>query len=354
MRFETVHPNAFGAADWARWDALRVGHPGLQSPYFAARWAEIVGRARRDARIVVVNGGESFFAAQRLSNFTAMPLGAPLADYQGVVGQAEISGVDLCRALKVGRIDFTHAPAGQAAFAAGRRGQAGSWIAELAGGAAAYRDALKARRAETVRQWDKKLRKLTKDHGEISFQPLSKDAAHFAAAMAWKNAQMLRTGQPPIWETPWVQSVLDECFAADDPLFGGGLFTLSCGERLIAAYFCLRGSGVLHAWVIAHDAAFDAYSPGVLLGRMMVEWAADNGIAEVDFGVGDYQFKRQLANAQRPLGWGFAARPSIAGLVRAAAYGARGLAERLPHQRIAALPGKAMRRLDVLRSLSPA
>lgn len=354
MRIETVHPSEFGTPEWARWESLRASEPALASPYYAARWAQIVGAARADARVCVIEDGgriEGFFAAQKLSAFTAMPLGAPLSDYQGIVGLGgDVTAGELCRALGVGRIDFTHVPATQTVFAGGMRGQTGAWIAELRGGAESYRADLKARRGETVRQWDKKLRKLEKD-GPLAFTAEAAPAADFAQLIAWKTAQCRRTGQPPIWETPWVRRVADAAFASDKHAFGGALFTLKRGDTLIAANFCLRGASVLHCWIIAHDPAFDAYSPGVLLARKVVEWAADNHFCEVDFGPGDYQYKRQLATTQRALGWGFAARRSVAGAVRGAAYRVRDVLERAPHARLAALPGKAMRRLDVLRGL---
>lgn len=351
MRVETIHPSEMGAPEWARWEALRSADAALASPYYSARWAQIASTARPDSRICVIDGGRGFFGAQKLSAFTAMPLGSPLCDYQGVVGVNNVSAAALCRALEVGRIDFTHAPATQRALMAGRQGESGSWIVELRGAAEDYRAGLRERRPDCVRQWDKKLRRLTKEHGAASFSAESKDAASFKTLLAWKDAQLRRTGQPPIWETPWVRQVVEQCFAADRHAFGGALFTLHCGDTLVAANFCLRGASVLHCWIIGHDPAFDAYSPGVLLARQIVEWAADNHFCEVDFGPGAYQFKRQLATSQRPLAWGYVARPSFAGAVRGAEYAVRRALERTPLEAVAALPGKAMRRLDVIRGL---
>ena len=44
-------------------------------------------------------------------------------------------------------------------------------------------------------------------------------------------------------------------------------------------------------------------------------------------------------------------RPSPSTLIRSAAYGVRAAAEALPLGRVSELPGKAMRRLDVIRGL---
>lgn len=347
MRIEVIHPKELDRSEVAQWRAL-----GAQSPYLTPEWAKIVGKARTDARVCVVNQGQAFFGVQRSSRFAAMGLGAPIADYQGLVGSADVDGRDLCAALKVGRIDLSHVPPGQTLFQAA--GADGSWIVDTRGGAEAYRAGLKARRAEFLRQTDKKLRKFEREHGLLTFSADSRDAVHFEVMLVLKNAQLKRTGQPEIWATPWVRQVLDATFAAQGPHFSGVLFTLCLGERLVAANYFLRAGAVMHDWIMVHDNALDAYSPGVELARRAIEWAADNGVAEVDFGPGPYQYKRQLSTGQRMLEWGSVSRLSLSGAVRQAEHGIRRIVERAPHPSLAALPGKAMRRLDLLRGLSAA
>jgi CelD/BcsL family acetyltransferase involved in cellulose biosynthesis len=74
-------------------------------------------------------------------------------------------------------------------------------------------------------------------------------------------------------------------------------------------------------------------------------------MAELDLGPGDYRFKMSLANVQRPVGHGFVGRLAPATLIRAAEYQVRRAVEALPLGNLSALPGKAMRRMDLLRSL---
>lgn len=350
MRLETIHPSELAAADVAKWR----GHqrPGTQSPYLTPDWAQIVGAARGDARVCVIGEGEGYFGAQRLSRFSAMGLGAPIADYQGVVGSEalQVDAAALCRALRVGRIDLTHTPSGQGLFTAA--GAEGSWIAETHGARELYEAALKTRRAEFVRQTEKKARKLERERGHVEFRAQSGERADFETLLCWKNAQLKRSGQPQIWATPWVRETLERCFAARETSFGGALFTLSSEGQLIAGAFCLRSAKVLHFWIVAHDNAYDGYSPGVQLARRIVGWAADHGIAEVDFGPGDYQYKRQLSTAQRSLEWGVVSSGSLSGTLRQSQHALRSQIERLPHKRLAELPGKAMRKLDLIRALA--
>lgn len=352
VRIETVHPKELGEAEIERWRQLQADAPGLASPYLTPDWAQLVGAVRADARVAVIDGGEGFFGAERLSRFAAMGLGAPISDYQGLVAREGlvVEPAALCSALKVGRIDLTHVPAGATPLAA--CGSEGSWIAETHGGRELYEAALRARRSEFVRQTDKKARKLERECGDIEFRACSAERADFETLLAWKNHQLDRSGQPRIWAQDWVREALEQCFERRGPSFGGVLFTLSLDGKLIAGAFCLRSARVLHFWIVAHDSAYDRYSPGVQLARRAIGWAGEHGFAEVDFGPGDYQYKRQLATTQRQLCYGVVAGASASGAVRRAVYAARAGIERLPHARLAALPGKAMRRLDLMRALA--
>lgn len=350
MRLETIHPKELGPAEIARWRGHQRARADLRSPYLTPEWARLIGALRHDARVCLLDDGAGFLPVQRLSRFAAMGLGAPIADYQGLVAEAplDLDPLALCRALDVGRIDLANAPAGALRSAAGTDA---SWIAEIGGGRDLYEAALRQRRSEFVRQSDKKARKLARECGPIEFCARSCERADFETLIAWKNEQLLRSGQPQTWAVPWVRSVLNACFEANASEFGGVLFTLHAQGRLAAAAFCLRSARVLHFWLIAHDRAHDSCSPGVQLARQSVHWAAEHGFAEVDFGVGDYQYKRQLSTAQRPLQRGVVAGSSFSGVMRRAQHAMRARMERMSHPQLSSLPGKAMRRLDLMRAL---
>jgi CelD/BcsL family acetyltransferase involved in cellulose biosynthesis len=351
VRLETIHPKELGPAEIARWRALQHARDELRSPYLTPEWAQTIGAVRADARVCVIDGGRGFLGVQRPSRFAAMGLGAPIADYQGLVAEAAlaIEPRAICRALAVGRIDLVNAAPGAMAHPAGADG---SWIAEVGGGRDLYEAALKQRRGEFVRQTDKKTRKFAREFGPIEFRARSGERADFETLIAWKNAQLQSSGQPQIWAKPWVRAALETCFEARAPEFAGVLFTLHASDKLAAAAFCLSSGRVLHLWLLGHDSAFDACSPGVQLARQAIHWAGENGYAEVDFGTGDYQYKRQLSTTQRMLERGVMAGASWSGAVRRAQYGFRARIEALPQPRLAALPGKAMRRLDLMRALA--
>jgi CelD/BcsL family acetyltransferase involved in cellulose biosynthesis len=351
VRLESIHPKELGPAELARWRAHQRADVALRSPYLTPEWAQLVGAVRDDARACVIEGGDGFLGVQRLSRFAAMGLGAPIADCQGLIARPNlrVEPGALCRALGVGRIDVANAPTGTLVNPAG---EDGSWIAEVSGGRDLYEAALKQRRGEFVRQADKKARKFAREFGPLEFRARSGHRGDFETLIGWKNAQLKRTGQPQIWARPWVRSTLDACFEARAQEFGGLLFTLHARDKLVAAAFCLRSESVLHFWLLGHDPVYDNYSPGVHLARQTIHWAAEHGFAEADFGAGDYQYKRQLSTTQRMLTRGVIAGASWSGAVRRAEHALRARFELLPQARLAALPGKAMRRLDLVRALA--
>jgi CelD/BcsL family acetyltransferase involved in cellulose biosynthesis len=351
VRLETIHPKELGPAEIVRWHEHQRASIALRSPYLTPEWVQIIGAVRDDARVCVIDGGAGFLGVQRLSRFAAMGLGAPIADYQGLIGNGDlrVEPRAICRALGVGRIDVANAPAGTLLNPVG---EDGSWIAEVSGGRDLYEAALKQRRAEFVRQTDKKARKFEREFGPLEFRMRSTEQGDFETLIAWKNAQLERSGQPQTWARPWVRRTINACFEANTPEFGGMLFTLHARDKLVAAAFCLRSERVLHLWLLGHDNGYDNYSPGVQLARRTIHWAAEHGFAEVDFGAGDYQYKRQLSTTQRMLERGVMAGGSWSAAVRRAEHVLRARIERLPQARLAALPGKAMRRLDLMRALA--
>ena len=351
MRLETIHPKELGPAEFARWRAHQRANVVLRSPYLTPEWAQLIGAVRDDARVCVIGGGDGFLGVQRLSRFAAMGLGAPIADYQGLIAQPglRVEPSAICRAVGVGRIDVANAPAGTLLSPAG---EDRSWIAHVSGGRDLYEAALKQRRGEFVRQADKKARKFARESGPLEFRARSAERGDFETLIAWKNAQLSQAGQPQIWARPWVRRTLDACFQARASEFGGLLFSLHARDKLAAAAFCLHSGSVLHLWLLGHDSAYDAHSPGVQLARRAIHWAAEHGFAEVDFGAGDYQYKRQLSTTQRPLERGVIAGASWSGAVRRAEHALRKGLENLPQPRLAALPGKAMRRVDLMRALT--
>ncbi len=357
MDIEVVKPDGLQPADAARWSELRQA-VGLDSPFFSPDWPRECARANgpdRRARIAVLRdqGRAVGFLPARLSRFAAQPVGAPMCDYQGAAVEAgyRFDPRAVVRAFGVHRLDFDTQIASQLEMTPYMRGRAASHVVCLREGYDAYAANRKAAGSNVLVDCARKRRKLTREMGEVRFTAASTSQADFDAMIAWKRQRYAESRQTDIFNAGWTGRLLQNLFA--DPLgeVSGQLFTLHAGSTLLATHYALTDGRALHAWFIAHDEEAARYSPGMILIADILQWAAARGISEFDLGTGGYRFKHSLANLQRETAFGYVGRPSPATAVRAVAYGVRDVAERLPLGRVSGWPGKAMRRLDIVRGL---
>jgi CelD/BcsL family acetyltransferase involved in cellulose biosynthesis len=360
MRIDLVDPLALSTEELSAWESFQAGDRALASPFLSPRWpqalAQVDGPDRRCGRVAVARDGHGTpvaFLPLRLAKGAALPMGAPMADYQAVVTAPglRLDPRELIRAAGEPRFDFNHLLAEQAAFAPFVRGTSESQIIDLSAGYEAYAAERRAGGHDILKDAAKKRRKLEREHGAASFTALSDDPAEFDQLIDWKRRQYRATRQTDILAAGWPLELLRQLHGARDARFRGALFSLRVGGRLIAVHFALLGGAVLHAWFIAHDPEFSRYSPGVILIDHILQWASAQGVRELDLGPGDYRFKLQLANATRRVAHGFVGRPSAASLMREAQYRVRNAAESLPLGRVSHWPGKAMRRVDLWMSL---
>lgn len=359
MQIDLVHPDALTPAQLDLWSAWQATDPALDTAFLAPQWARAVEHAHRGAashlRVAVMHdaGEPQGFLALKLGAVTALPAGAPMSDYQGLVMRpgAVITPRQLVEAAGLHRLDFTHWIAEQAAFAPHMRGVCRSHIIDVSGGYAAYEAERRAAGTGVLKDIDKKRRKVERELGEVRFTPVSRSTSDFDQLIAWKREQLRRTHQTDIFAPAWTRTLLADLFESRDPDFGGAMFTVHIGDKLAAVQFNLRARANLHCWIIAHDPALERYSPGMLMFQDIVRWMETTPYRRLDLGPGDVRFKLQMANAGRDVGHGFVGRPSAATLVRTAAYRVRQAAEALPLGRVSALPGKAMRRMDQWRGL---
>ncbi len=361
LELEVLRPSELSAERVARWSELQAADIVLDSPFLSPQWARAVERAQgkgaHDFRVVVArqDGRDVAFLPLRAGAMTALPVGAPMCDYQGVIAQAgvEVDARAMVRAAGVQRYDFSCMLESQAAFASYARGRDLIHVVDVKNGYEAYAAERKEAGSGALKDCDKKRRKIEREVGEVRFTAFSRSKTAFDQLVAWKSAQFQLTGQTDIFKAGWTRRLIGDLFESRDPDFGATLFTLHFGEELAAAHLHIHGRRTLHGWLIAHDHRYDRYSPGVLLFQDILRWMDETPYERLDLGPGDYQFKRSLANSGQWVTYGFvggAAAP--AALLREAAYGVRAALEAMPLGKVSELPGKAMRRLDVIRSLS--
>ena len=361
MRLEAVEASELGGRERARWADLQAASgPDHMSAFLSADWALAVDAARRPfgrgVKVLIAEdqGGANAFLPVQITGDAAMPAGAPLCDYQGLVAApgVQFDARDLLAALGVGRFDFCNMLAGDPAFGIHARGFEPSYVVDLSEGYDAYAAGRKAAGTDVLKDIARKRRKLEREAGLLELRAFSHSRSDFETLLRWKREQLRRTGQTDILSRPWVRLLLERLFESRDPGFGAALFTLHAGDQLAAAQLHVRSEGGLHAWFIVHNPDLERYSPGLIMFGDLLRWMAGSPYRQLDLGPVAYRFKDRLASHTRLVGHGFVGRPCAATVVRAAGYGVRALAERLPLGRVSTWPGKAMRRLDVLRALA--
>ena len=357
MDIEVVKPDQLHPCDASRWAELRrtAGH---DSPFLSPDWLRECARTDgpdRRARVAVLRhaGRAVGFLPARLSRFAAQPVGAPMCDYQGAALEAGFSFDPraVVRAFGVHRLDFDTQIASQAEMTPYMRGRTVSHVVCLRDGYEAYAAHRKKAGSDVLQDCAKKRRKIARELGEVRFTAASASEADFDTLITWKRQRYAESRQTDLFRSPWTRRLLHNLFAEPLGEIRGVLFTLHAGERLLAVHYGLSDGRALHAWFIAHEEEAAKYSPGMVLIADILKWASAQGMSEFDLGTGGYRFKHSLASVQREVAYGYVGRPSPAAAVRAAAYGVRGAAERLPLGRASAWPGKAMRRLDIVRGL---
>lgn len=358
MRIDVLRPSELTPEHLSAWRAFQAADPALAGPFLTPDWPVAVERAGGgDVRVAIQSNGSGApqaFLAVRRGSVTAMPAGAPLCDAQAVIAapgvQADMPA--LLGALKVQRFDFTHARATDRALAPGFRGRAETHYVDLTLGWGGYQAELKARKSELLRDAGRRTRRAEKESGPVRFTADNTSLEDLRQVLAWKREQYRETRQTDVLRPAWSRRLLEQLFETRDPAFGTRFSTLHVGDRLACGHLALCAGDVCYAWFIAHHCDFARHSPGLVLMVELTRTLMTEGRwREFDLGPGDYLFKQRLCNAARPLAYGFVGRPSAATAFRSAAYRLRGWAEAAPLGRVSALPGKAMRRWDVIRAL---
>jgi CelD/BcsL family acetyltransferase involved in cellulose biosynthesis len=353
VRIDVITPAELGPDGRASWRALQASDPAQADPFHAP---EIIGTVRPDARVAVVTDGArpvAYLPVQRSGLGAAMGLGAPICDGDGVVAQAgaELDLAALPRALGVDRIDFGHLPLATGRYESAVRIRDEVMTADLTDWPA-FLAARKAEGSSTLRNLDKKKRKMAREIGELEFRAFQRDPEALTALLGWKSDQLERTNQPNILLHAWSREAHERVANCTDALFSGAMVSVRAGGRVAAALLALRAGPILHAWMIAHDPALATYSPGAMVWHHMFESGHAEGIRHIDFGCGDYPYKRFYCTQTRAVGCGFVGVPSLASAWRGSMFATRSLMERSANPALAGLPGRIMRRLDTLRGLS--
>ena len=323
-RFELARPGGLGEDVRAAWRAW-TGQDALSSPFFSLGFLDAVSAVRDDVRVVVIrDGGRPVGCLPlHLKRFgVAAPLGGPISDYHGLIGEGGVLGGSveadaLLKGAGLAAYDYNHTPAGQAIFAERAHRRTASPRIDLTQGF----DGWRASTSGEMKQIERRMRKLAREVGPLTFEARTPLGADWEAFKGWKRAALAQIGATLAFDEPWIEALAHRLCQGPDPL--GAFSTLRAGDRLVAAHFGMRTGRDWHWWFPTYDFALRKYSPGNALLHETVRSAAGDGLVRVDLGRGDERYKHAFANASCPLVEGSLTRTARAtGLARRAARGA--------------------------------
>lgn len=347
-RFELVKWRDLRPLDREAWRAFRAANLALRSPYFDLGWYDALNSARGDLHVLrgTANGAPVAFLPFHPRPFGAEPPGGPFSDWHGFVASPDAI-FEAPAALAAGTVNylFTAAPAGDPGLSAFADGADASHLMDLSQGFELYAKPRAGAAPRAARNWRRGLRKLQEDGREMRFVLDDRNPETLAVLLALKSDQFRRTGHPDRLAYAWSRRLMRAVFDSRNEGFQGLLSSLWIDGVLAAAHLGMRSGGVLHYWLPVFEARFAAYAPGVVLMAEMAREGAAAGVTEIDLGPGDYQHKKELANASAPLISGVVHAASPAGRASRAAHALSRRWSAAPVGPLARLPLKAFRRL---------
>ncbi len=147
-------------------------------------------------------------------------------------------------------------------------------------------------------------RKLTK-RGELRLRTAAthdEASSFFATMVEQRAARCLATARDNILDCPHTRAFYLELIDPADPAAIGCIQALTLDGEIIATGYGLILNGAFHMIFPTFKAErWRNYSPGLQLFAASMAWAAERGLSEYDFTIGDEQFKTDLGAEQYPL-----------------------------------------------------
>jgi CelD/BcsL family acetyltransferase involved in cellulose biosynthesis len=308
-------------ADWAE---LTESAPDCSSPFLHPAYAQTLDKVRPNVEVAVITkDGESvgFLPFERTAGGIGRSIGARLCDRSGAVVRPGVawSVEDVTRAAGLRMLRLANVSLDDRAFRPFLGLKAVAPYIDLTDGYDAYRLASIRAGSGTMKRIDRRSRKLEGMLGPLRVVWHDTDDAVLEKLLAWKAKQRQATNSPNVFDLPWARQLLAVLRLPRSDDFSGVLTALYAGDRLCAAHFGIRSRRVLHYWLAAYDEELGRCSPGLLLLMRMASEAADRGIARLDLGPGDEEYKLHIASGHQDLATATAcAGATMASFVRAA------------------------------------
>ena len=278
----------------ASWSRVQEGDCALRSPFFRPEFTQIVAEMRNDVEVaILVEDGKSvgFFPFHRGKHNVAHPVGCGLSEHQGViVGNGVEWNIErLLQACNIRALYFDHLSTGQRQFTPYYWVEDSSHCMDLSQGFRRYREEKRRNGCRVFKRINQKSRKIEREVGPLRLVRHAYDDDLFHRLLSWKTQLH---GRMPDWKI----EMLHEVACTGQPSFAGVLFGLFAGDHVISLLLGIRSGSTLHGWLSGFDAAFQKYSPGLLLWERLATKAESLGIQCIDLGRGSERYKVELGS----------------------------------------------------------
>ena len=305
---EVVRLDELADGDLEQWHALRNANPRLDSPYFHPAFARAVHEVATPVHVVVERSEEgvrSLFPGHRLGS-QFKPVGWPGADFQAPITSlgAPIDPLRVLGATGMRSLEFDHL-LDVPGFEAWIESRSDSPYVDLSGGLEGYVARASRSGKENMGQARRKTKKAEQAYGPITFVADSRDASLLDELIALKRAQYAATGARDYFAAKERVALVQRLLRTRVDGFAGILSTVHAGTRLVAAHFGIRSGGVLHWWFPVYDPELAGFAPGWILLRELAAAAPSLGVARLDLGRGDDEYKRRAKTGETVVCQGF-------------------------------------------------
>ncbi|KPP80479.1 MAG: hypothetical protein HLUCCA04_12560 [Oceanicaulis sp. HLUCCA04] len=322
LRCETIKADALSARDRKAWAEMALA-TGLASPLLGPDFAIAVSAVRQDVEIALFRderGLAAVFAFHRRPGGFARPIGSAFSDIHAILRRADITArdEDLLALAGISRARFTALVTRDKPPAAGLDAAGPSLAAVKRSTGEALVAELQANNPRRFKDLRRRLRKLEAEHGPVRLETCDNPET-LGQLIGWKRRQYRETGRHDVLAPRWTTRMMQVLFTRREGAVCGRLYTLTVGDRLIAAEYGPEGHGTFHPWLAAYDPEMSAYSPGHLLVYLLLSQMDRLGLDRYEMGTGHEDYKTHFTNHSTALHNGLVRAPRLEEQVRAAA-----------------------------------
>jgi CelD/BcsL family acetyltransferase involved in cellulose biosynthesis len=335
-KYTNLPANEIDQSLMSTWSKIQRLNRSFASPFLSPHFTLAVADIRDDVFVTVIENDGSLvgFFPYQVKGHRAHPVGGFLNDCQAVIATADAHWEprELLVASGLSLWDFDHLVANQTEFTTNARATSTSPIIRLDGGFECYIADRKAAGSKSVAQLQRKLRKLSRENGEVRFCPNSKDKSVLECVFRWKLEQCRRTGSYPFFEESWTVELVERLHETEGYDFFGALSVLWVGDEIAAAHFGIASDRQWHWWFPTYSDNWQRYSPGGLMLLCLCEHVGSETTSQtvIDLGKGDDPYKSSFANDSYGLLEGHVANGSAFAVFRSAKRRARTWLSRTP------------------------